>query len=46
VDFTKRGRRNDMKSLLAELLSEETWYNKVAFLIDISQALNTLDEGM
>jgi hypothetical protein len=29
-------------SELADLLSDETWCDKVAFLEDISQALNTL----
>jgi hypothetical protein len=31
------------ESELAHLLSDETWCNKIAFLADISQALNTLD---
>jgi hypothetical protein len=31
---------------LADLLSDETWYNKVAFLADISQALNSLYKSM
>jgi hypothetical protein len=35
-----------LKSELDDLLSDETWYNKVAFLADISQALNTLSKSM
>ncbi|XP_042234779.1 zinc finger BED domain-containing protein 5-like [Homarus americanus] len=31
---------------LADLLSNETWCNEVAFLADISQALNTLNKSM
>jgi hypothetical protein len=31
---------------MADLLSNETWCNKVAFLADISQALNTLNKSM
>jgi hypothetical protein len=31
---------------LADLLSDETWCNKVAFLADISQASNTLNKSM
>jgi hypothetical protein len=31
---------------LDDLLRDETWCNKVAFLADISQALNTLNKGM
>jgi hypothetical protein len=33
------------ESELADLLSDETWCNKVAFLADISQALNTLTKS-
>jgi hypothetical protein len=31
---------------LADLLRDETWYNKVAFLADISQALNSLNKSI
>jgi hypothetical protein len=31
---------------LADLLSDETWCNKVAFRADISQALNSLSKSM
>jgi hypothetical protein len=31
---------------LADLLSDETWCNKVAFLADIFQVLNTLKKSM
>jgi hypothetical protein len=31
---------------MADLLSDETWCNKVAFLGDIFQALNTLNKSM
>jgi hypothetical protein len=31
---------------MADLLSDETWCNKVAFLADISQDLNTLNNSM
>jgi hypothetical protein len=34
------------ESELADLLSDETWCNKVAFLADISQALNTLNKSL
>jgi hypothetical protein len=34
------------ESELADLLSDETWCNKVAFLADISQALNTVNKSM
>jgi hypothetical protein len=34
------------ESELANLLSDETWCNKVAFLADISQALNTLNKSI
>jgi hypothetical protein len=34
------------ESKLADLLSDETWCNKAAFLPDISQALNTLNKSM
>jgi hypothetical protein len=34
------------ESELAALLCDETWCNKVAFLPDISQALNTLNKSM
>jgi hypothetical protein len=34
------------ESELADLLSDETWCNKVVFLADISQALNTLNKSM
>jgi hypothetical protein len=34
------------ESELADLLSDETWCNKVAFLADISQALNTFIKSM
>jgi hypothetical protein len=34
------------ESELADLLSDETWCNKFAFLADISQALNTLTKSM
>jgi hypothetical protein len=34
------------ESELADLLSVETWCNKVAFLADISQALSTLNKSM
>jgi hypothetical protein len=33
-------------SELADLHSDETWCNIVAFLADISQALNTLNKNM
>jgi hypothetical protein len=32
------------ESKLADLLSDKTWCNKVAFLADISQGLNTLNK--
>jgi hypothetical protein len=35
-----------VESGLADLLSDETCCNKVAFLADISQALNTLNKSM
>jgi hypothetical protein len=31
---------------LADLLSDETWCNKVAFLTDISHTFNTLDKSV
>lgn len=34
------------ESELADLLSNETWCNEVAFLADIFQALNTLNKNM
>jgi peptidoglycan hydrolase CwlO-like protein len=34
------------ESELADLLSDETWCNKVVFLADLSQALNTLNKSM
>jgi hypothetical protein len=34
------------ESELIDLLSDEIWCNKTAFLIDISQALNTLNKSM
>jgi hypothetical protein len=34
------------ESELADLFNDETWCNKVAFLADISQALNTLNNSM
>jgi hypothetical protein len=34
------------ESGLADLLSDETWSNKVAFPADISQAVNTLNKGI
>lgn len=33
------------ESELADLLSDETWCNKVAFLADISKVLNTLNKS-
>jgi hypothetical protein len=34
------------ESELADLLSDETWCNKIAFLAEMSQALNILNNSM
>jgi hypothetical protein len=48
VQLTEGGLYNFLtseESQLADLLGDETWCNKVAFLEDISQALNTVNKS-